>query len=287
MIVVSAPAGYGKSTLAVDWLAEVGLPACWLSLDRQDRDPLALLANLTSAVRGIAPDELQAFAERLENVGERADPSALVSEFAAVIHQSVDELFILVVDDLNALEGADAALELLDTLAQGLPLSMRLVVLTRSWTLLPSLPRLTAQRRALSLTVRDLQFSDDEALELLRVLGVTEGVAQASVIRRADGWAAALAILGEHADPTRPSDTSASEFILADFVDQEVLARLASEQLDLLESCAVLQSFDVPLVRELSGHSDAARRLRERRARYPSDSSTRGRELVPHPFHPP
>ncbi|MDA1002566.1 MAG: hypothetical protein O3B31_04330 [Chloroflexi bacterium] len=51
VIVVSAPAGYGKSTLLVDWLEDVTLPAAWLSLDRQDGDPRALLRDLASAIQ--------------------------------------------------------------------------------------------------------------------------------------------------------------------------------------------------------------------------------------------
>ena len=267
VIVVSAPAGYGKSTLAVDWLAELGLPSAWLSLDRQDRDPVSLIQDLTSAVRTINQSVLSSFAAALTRVGESPDVDSLLAEFVAAVQTEMDDLFVLVVDDLNALEEAPDAISVIDTLAQSMPLSARLVVLTRSWMMLPSLPRLSAQRRAFSLTVRDLQFTDDEAVDLLRAQGASDDAYDepsfVSVIRRADGWAAALAILGEHFDRSRPADASAAEFILADFIDDEVLSRLEQDQLTLLESCAVLQSFDVPLVRELSGYRDAAKRLRE------------------------
>src|SRR3989304_4598489 len=66
--VVSAPAGYGKSTLAVDWGTGAGLPFAGLSLDRQDTDPLALLANLVGAVRQAFPNALDGLLRRL-NLG--------------------------------------------------------------------------------------------------------------------------------------------------------------------------------------------------------------------------
>ncbi|MEX2229560.1 MAG: tetratricopeptide repeat protein [Dehalococcoidia bacterium] len=239
------------------------MPAAWVSLDRQDRDPRALLRDLALAIRNLAPSALRDFSERL-TTAEYADIDNLVAEFVNSIQSEVDDLFILVIDDLNVLEDAPRSLAALDLIARSTPLSMRLVLLTRSWTMISSLPRLTAQRRAFTLTVRDLQFSDDEAIQFLASLGVIDEGAQRSVVRRADGWAAALAILAEHYDPTRRQEGDlASEFILADFLEQEVLSRLNVEDTGLLEACAILQTFDVGLIRDLSGSADAARRLRD------------------------
>ncbi|MDA1003267.1 MAG: BTAD domain-containing putative transcriptional regulator, partial [Chloroflexi bacterium] len=214
-------------------------------------------------IQCVAEGALEGFVARLATA-ERSDVDALVADFVASIQTDVDDLFVLVVDDLNILENAQRSLAVLDLIAQSTPLSMRLVLLTRSWTMIPSLPRLTAQRRAFTLTVRDLQFTDAEAVEFLNAIGLTDNPAQRGVVRRADGWAAALAILAEHHDPARGEDLdSASEFILADFIDQEVLSRLDDPEMTLLESCAILQTFDVSLIRDLSGQRDAGRRLRD------------------------
>jgi LuxR family maltose regulon positive regulatory protein len=262
VIVISAPAGYGKSTLAVDWLAELALPHAWLSLDRQDRDPHALVADLAAAVRTAFPDALDDFAERLEQAAG-SEALALAGELAAAVQAEVDELFLLVIDECDALEGATDAIQVLDELVRAVPLNTRLCLLARNWTLIPSLARLTAQRRAFSLAARDLQFTDEEAVEFLRRAGIEESAEQSGLMRRADGWAAALAILAEHHEPGGPAAGEASEFILADFIEQEVLSRLPVESVALLEACAVLQSFDVPLAREVSGSADAPRRLRD------------------------
>src|SRR5690606_4911022 len=77
VVLISAAAGYGKSTLAVDWLDDLGLPAAWLSLDRLDRDPHTLVADLTDAVRLAFPGHLDRFAERLEHVAGARDASTL------------------------------------------------------------------------------------------------------------------------------------------------------------------------------------------------------------------
>ena len=66
VVLINAPAGYGKSTLTVDWCDDAQIPLAWLSLDRQDTDPLALVRNIVGAIRRVFPDALDEVAERLE-----------------------------------------------------------------------------------------------------------------------------------------------------------------------------------------------------------------------------
>ncbi|MPZ97835.1 MAG: hypothetical protein GEU80_00635 [Dehalococcoidia bacterium] len=265
VVVISAPAGYGKSTLAVDWLDDLGLPFAWLSLDRLDRDPHTLVADLADAVRLALPGHLDAFAERLERAAGARDAAALTMELAASIQAEVDDLFVLVIDDLDAIDGAEESLAVLDQLARDAPESMRLYLLSRAWAPLPALPRMVAQRRAFTLTARDLHFEEAEALAFLAQSGVRDSASQGTLVRRADGWAAALAILVDQYDANRPEAgvDAAAGFILADFIDQEVLARLPDPAIEVLRACAVLQSFDIALARDLSGQPEAALILRD------------------------
>ena len=265
VMVVSAPAGYGKSTLAVDWVDELGLPVAWLSLDDDYHDPVTLVSDLVASVRVPFPEALAQLAERLRAGAAPADASALVAEFAAAVQNDIDDLFVLVMDDLHALDDGQEALQVVDTLVRSVPLSMRLYVLSRSRPQFSSLTRMVAQRRARLLTAPDLQFTDDEAIEFLKRSGVLDSTSQSMLTRRADGWAAALAILADHYDPSRAGGgtDAASEFVLSDFVEQEVLARLPEPAAQLLEACAVFRSFDIPLAQALSDNPDAPALLRE------------------------
>ncbi|MEX2446917.1 MAG: BTAD domain-containing putative transcriptional regulator [Dehalococcoidia bacterium] len=261
--VVSAPAGYGKSTLAVDWCAEAELPVAWLSLDRQDTDPLALVVNLVGAVRQAFPDALGDLEGRLAVGAAPRSAPALAAEFAGAVQQDVDSLFALVVDDLHALDDAGDAMAVIDALVRTVPMNLRLFLLSRTWPALGSIARLTAQRRALSIAAADLVFTREEAEAFLDQSAVTDAAARYSMIERADGWAAALAVMADHYTASQGNGRGGGlRFILAQFIDQEVLEYLGEEEAALLTACAVLPTFDLEFAQELSGQEQAGATLR-------------------------
>ncbi len=266
VVVLTAPAGYGKSTLAVDWLDDADLPLVWLSLDRQDRDPLALISDMVTAIRFRFPDTLVEFEQRID-AGARPDAApALVNELSAAVHLEIDELFAMVIDDLHSIDGAAESLEVIDTLTTAVPLSMRLYVLSRTMPPLGSLGRMTAQRRALTIGTRDLIFTNEEAEEFLTRQGVTDEAPREQLIERSDGWAAALAILGDQYQrlgfvPQR-GDAEA-QFLLSQFIQREVIDRLEESSANLLTACAVVDSFDFEIARQLSADEQAAGVLRD------------------------
>ncbi len=260
--VIGAPAGFGKSTLAVDWCAESALPAVWLSLDRGDTDPLALIADLVGAIRQRFPTALEDLSERLRAGAAPQAAGALVSEFAATIQSDVDELAVLVVDDLHVLDAAPAALDVMDTLIRNVPMNLRVLLLSRTFPTLPSLARLSAQRRAFTVAARELVFTDDEADAFLSQSHVDDPEARAELARRADGWAAALAVLADRYEPGRPR-AAESDFILDQFIDREVLDRLDARHLELLTACSVLPLFDLEFAQSLTGDPQAGATLRD------------------------
>ena len=132
VVVVSAPAGYGKSTLAIDWADDAGIPVAWLSLDRQDIDPLVFITNRVGAVRAAFPDALDDVHQRLVGGANPSDDSTLIGQFVASVHRDIDDLFLMVIDDVHVLKAADETLTALDTLVRGLPLSMRLYLLSQT-----------------------------------------------------------------------------------------------------------------------------------------------------------
>jgi len=261
---VTAPAGYGKSTLAVDWCESSQIPLAWLSLDRQDVDPLALIGNIVGAIRRIYPDALSEVAERLEAGAQPSGAAAVIAEVASAVASEVDDLFVLALDDLHVLDESPDAMRVVDSLVRAIPMNMRLLLLSRTYPALGSLARLTAQRRIASLSVRDLVFTPEEAAAFLDASDVEDIDVRGRLIQRADGWAAALAIMTDHVARDEASPVPAEvEFIFGQFIDQEVLDRLNPRQLELLTACSVLPTFDREFAETLSRNPQAAAILRE------------------------
>ncbi|MEI6137403.1 MAG: hypothetical protein WCQ48_08365, partial [Chloroflexota bacterium] len=264
VIIVSAPAGYGKSTLAVDWVTEAGLPVAWLSLDRQDTDPLVPLTNLIGAVRQAFPNALSGLLNRMDLGGAPRSAPGLAAEFAGAVQDEIDELFALVIDDLHVLDEAPEAIEVLDTLVRTLPMNLRPYLLSRTRPSLSALARLTTQRRTLTLTARDLVFTEEEADALLNQSGMADPAAREDIRRRADGWAAALAVMADHYDPERGLFPGADMgFVLAQFIDQEVLDRLSEDEEAVITACALLPIFDREFVQDVTHLEHTGATLRE------------------------
>ncbi|MDA1010293.1 MAG: hypothetical protein O2888_02330, partial [Chloroflexi bacterium] len=264
VILMTAPAGYGKSTLAVDWCEDAEIPLAWLSLDRQDTDPLALVRNIVGAVRRTFPDALEEVSERLDAGAQPAGAPAILAEVAGAIAAEIDDFFVLVLDDLHVLDEAPDALRVVDTFIRSTPMNMRLLLTSRTWPALGSLARLTAQRRVAALTARDLAFTPEEAASFLDAANVNDPEVRLRLVQRADGWAAALAVMVDHVDHASGDSLAPEyEFILGQFIGQEVLDRLSTQQLALLNACAVLPTFDRELAQSLSRNDQAGAVLRE------------------------
>ncbi|HKZ85008.1 MAG TPA: tetratricopeptide repeat protein [Anaerolineae bacterium] len=187
LLLVTAPAGYGKTTLVIDFASEVELPVCWFTLDEGDRDPSTFLAHLVASIRQKFPN----FGERSMSMSQsgmmvaRAAAGALVADMVS----DVPEYFVLVLDDWH-LVGEEAVIrELLDHLLHYLPEHAHIVVAGRT---LPRGPliRLTAQGAVAGLGPGDLRFTPSEVREVLAQkydLEITEEQA-VKLADESEGW---------------------------------------------------------------------------------------------------
>jgi len=191
LLLVSAPAGYGKTTLVASWLSSTALPSAWLSLDESDNDPIRFLQGLTTALRRIVPTlhvdgvDLQA----LPGMPAPAGPvmSLLVNELA---EQAAP--FVLVLDDFHAIH-AQPVLEMLAFLLEHTPAPMHLALLSRTDPPLP-LARLRARDQLVELRAGQLRFTPDEvALFMNGAMGLSLSSGDVVAMEaRTEGWIAGL-----------------------------------------------------------------------------------------------
>lgn len=162
LIVIAAPAGYGKTTLLADFTANTDLPVCWVRLSEADRDVMRFTEVLALS--------LQRRFRRLQNALELerlsgSSPEALARAFIELIDTHVSETFVIALDDVHLINDSEESLAFLDAILEGLPEQATLIALGRE-VLEVSLARLMAESDLMGLGPQDLALTKDEVVEL-------------------------------------------------------------------------------------------------------------------------
>ena len=157
LTLVSAPAGFGKTTLISEWLSQSDRPSAWLSLDEQDNDPTRFLTYVIAALQTIEPHFGDDLLKILQSPQSPAIDTLLIPLINAVA--SLPESFILVLDDYHVLDTQkiDSALAFL---LDNLPPQMHIVITTREDPQIP-LAKYRAQAELTELRADDLRFTND------------------------------------------------------------------------------------------------------------------------------
>ncbi|WP_395691335.1 LuxR C-terminal-related transcriptional regulator [Nocardioides sp.] len=241
---VSAPAGFGKTTLLAGWLAAVDHPVAWVSLDERDRRPSSFWTYVLTALDRAVPGSAAAALTLLGS--GRSDIEVVL---AGVVNElSVDAAEVtLVLDDYHLADGPDVA-DGMGFLVDHLPPQLRLVVSTRVDPALP-LPRLRARGELTEIRANDLRFDTDEAAAYLNGangLGLPPE-ALATLEARTEGWAAALQLAAlslrdrDRADAAGFIDRFAGDDrFVVDYLVDEVLDRQPEDVRGFLLDTAVL-----------------------------------------------
>ena len=256
---MTAPAGYGKSTLLAEWADTEERPLAWLSLDRFDDDPAALLPALASAYAPISPDDTDLVADvRGVSVLGRAAPR-LASAFAAS-----PSPFVLMLDDLHELHSPDCH-DALGVVISGLPQGSQLVAASRAEQ--PHLPRLRASGDAFEVGTGDLALDAAAAQHIFSLAQVDlDPERAAAVTARTEGWPVGLylAALIAKESPDHHADTVAGDDrYIADYLYRVTLEQLPERTQQFLRRTAVLDQLSAPLCDEVLEISDAYAQLRD------------------------
>lgn len=227
LTLVSAPAGYGKTTLIGEWIADCGRPAAWLSLEEGDNEPTRFLVCLVSALQTLA----EKIGEGVLDVLQSPAPPPAESMVAALLQEAAAMApFILVLDDYHAAKSKPVD-EAVAFLLDHLPPQIHLVIITREDPLLP-LARLRVRDQLTELRAADLRFRPDEVEGFLnRVMGLRLPADQIDALAsRTEGWIAglqlaALSIQGDQGSDRFMQSFAGSHRFVLDYLVEEVLQR--------------------------------------------------------------
>jgi LuxR family transcriptional regulator, maltose regulon positive regulatory protein len=259
VVVCTSPAGYGKTTLLVQWASRDPRAFAWVSVDERDNDPRVLLQDVAAALDRVAPltdPVLKALRSR-ESIWTRALPR-LASMLAASPRP-----FVLVLDDADVLDG-DAA-KLVGTLIDHVPRGSMLVVAGRVAPQL-RLARLRASGLVLEIETDGLAMSTRETKLMLQNAHVESSDPDADdLVLRAEGWAAGVYLATLAFQEGRDAHTAAAlrgaDRYVAEYLRSEHLAHLTPRQREFLRRTSVLERMCGPLCDAVLDRSGSAREL--------------------------
>jgi LuxR family maltose regulon positive regulatory protein len=265
LTLVSAPAGYGKTTLVADWLqgqgeATLSRQLAWLSLDEGDNDPARFLAYMVAALQQVDADIGQA-AQVMLQAPQPPPPEALLTSLLNDI-ASTPGAFVLVLDDYHLIQTLPIH-QLLAFWLQHQPPQMHLVIATREDPPLP-LSRLRARGQITDIRQSDLRFTAEEAGGFLRrvmALELEPGDV-AALQRRTEGWIAGLQMAAltlrsrEDAHRTIESFTGSHRYVL-DYLIEEVFQQQPPHVQKFLIQTSILDRLTAPLCDAVVGREDS------------------------------
>jgi LuxR family maltose regulon positive regulatory protein len=268
LTVLSAPAGFGKTTMLSEWIAysqrhDPELRVAWLSLDEADKDPSRFLTYVVAALQSAVSHEGSD-----SPAGDGAEPLSVEVSLTALLNEVADasHRVILVIDDFQLIEVAPTAIIFL---LDHLPPTLHLAIASRSDPQLP-LARMRGRGELTELRAVDLRFTPEEAAAFLnQVMGMKlTGDDIAALETRTEGWIAGLQLaalsMRDRSDiPGFIEEFTGSHRFVIDFLGEEVLVRQPDHVRDFLFSTAFLDRLSGPLCQAVTGRSDS-RELLER-----------------------
>jgi LuxR family maltose regulon positive regulatory protein len=267
LTVISAPAGFGKSTLLSEWrMIHLGneYPLAWVSLEEADNDPSRFLSYLIGALQAIEADTGESALASLRS----PQPPPIESALTALINEiaAIPKNFALVFDDYHVISNK-AVHDITSFLVDHLPPQMHLVIASRTDPSLP-LARLRARGQMTEIRADNLRFTPEEAARFLQdVMGLDLSAREIeSLEKRTEGWIAGLQLAAlsmrglEDVSAFIEAFAGSNRYVL-DYLVEEVLARQPEPVTSFLLKTSMLDRLNGELCDALTGEDSGQQML--------------------------
>lgn len=268
LLLVSAAAGYGKTSLLIDFAHETALPVCWYSLDASDADPKVFLESIVASLRRAFPD----FGMRTRDLlavssAAPRDLDVIVGALVTEMVESIPRYFILVLDDYHTIEESAPINQVVDALLRLLPENAHLIIASRTLPARLTLTRLAARQEIAGLGVNDLRFTSDEIRAFIRQnyrIELTD-LQALELAEQSEGWITGL-LLTTHSlwqglfQDLRKRGQPGNVF---NYLMHEVFVQQPAALQDFLLKTAILDQLNPALCDDLLGARDSAELLRD------------------------
>lgn len=259
LTLISAPAGFGKTTLVTDWLSQRDHPVAWVSLGEDDSEPQQFFSYMAAAIQPF-PDSQNSLVNLLQSpqpLSGKALAAALVNDLVPVSTPC-----LLILDDYHEINSTEIDVAL-TFLLDHMPPHLHVLITSRADPGFP-LSRLRARNQLTELRAQDLRFSVEEtAVFLQKVIGITLTPNQIAALEtRTEGWVAGLqmaALSMQNRDDVAgfiDNFTGSNRFIM-DYLTDEVLQQIPPAIHDFLLQTSILTRLSAPLCTAVIGNGDS------------------------------
>jgi ATP/maltotriose-dependent transcriptional regulator MalT/DNA-binding SARP family transcriptional activator len=265
LIIIAAPAGYGKTSLLVDMAHRIELPVCWYALDALDRDAQRFAAHFIASIAQRFPRFGQRSWSALQNgLVDPADMDRLVTTIVNEAYDHIREHFVLVLDDYHFVNDNDAIDYFVNQFVQQVDENCHLCIASRTLLTLPDLPLMVARSQVGGLSFEELAFRTDEiqALVLQNHHITLPDSAAEELAKETEGWITGLLLSTQtmwHGAGDRARVARVSGVGLYDYLAQQVLEQQPAPVRSFLLRTSMMEEFDVQLCEKVLGQADSAK----------------------------
>ena len=256
LTLVSAPAGFGKTTCVNAWADQLDLPIIWLSLDPADDDPGCFFSYFISGLQQIDTQLGKEF-EYFQNK-EQFPPAEVIASVIINDVSSLDRRFVFVLDDFQVIQDA-LILKTFERIIANQPHQLHLVLITREDPLLP-IARLRANNKLTEVRSTDLRFSTDEISQFFKeVMNLPLSEADSITLEnRTEGWIAGLqlaglSLRGQNAPSSFIAKIGGNQRNILSYLTEEVLDRQSEEIRAFLLKTSILEKLNGDLCDAVTG----------------------------------
>lgn len=259
LIIVAAPAGYGKTSLLIDFASNTQWPIGWLSLDPLDQDPFRFIAHFIAAIKARYPDFGENSTSVLNNTPQdKLNIPAMVTTIVNDIYENIPEHFIIVLDDYQLVEENETVNHFVNRFLQDADENCHLIVSSRRLLTLTDMPLLVARNQVGGISFEEISFSAEEIQELLLRnyhLTITDETAN-EITRQTEGWITGLLLSTQLLDDEigdRIRINRVSGVDLYEYMAQQVFEQQPQFLKDFLLRTSLLEEFSVDLCKRVIG----------------------------------
>ncbi|MDA1349124.1 MAG: tetratricopeptide repeat protein [Chloroflexi bacterium] len=260
---ISAPAGFGKTSLLADFARDTDLPVAWYGVDERDRDPYTFLRNIAQAIKFQFPalDDLE-----VQAVGLFSDDKhwrSTAGRLVDWVREYVRNYFVLIVDDLHTISPNSSVRDAMDYLVQRLPDNCRLIISTREIPQLTSLPKLISQRKVSGLGATELKFKPEEIQALFHQnFDIEISIQEAHGLEEeSQGWITSILLTTHSLWKGLFRETLVARgktSLLYEYIASEVFSQQRPAIQTFLLSTSICNEFDTKIAETLTGASDSS-----------------------------